>query len=109
MLPDQNEQGVEIGSERLDRHELHCNSKCMLPRSHERKKTELKGNCLVLKAIRGNHDPHVFNIYGLLAFDTRERPSGYLMFEINMRLLYEHWLDPGEGSNPINLNEIWIN
>ncbi|GBM50630.1 hypothetical protein AVEN_9506-1 [Araneus ventricosus] len=104
-LSDRNELGFEIGSERLDRYELHC----MLPRSHERKKTELKGICLVLKAIRGKREPSGFNIYGLLPFDTRKQPPGYLIFEVNMRLLYEHWLDPGEESNPINLKEIWIN
>ncbi|GBM22581.1 hypothetical protein AVEN_274938-1 [Araneus ventricosus] len=108
-LPNQNELGFEIGAERLDRYELHCNGNGMLPRSHERKKTELKGTCLVLKAIRGKHEPPGFNIYGLLPFDTRKRPPGYLIFEVNMRLLYEHWLDPGEESNPINLKEIWIN
>ncbi|GBN52368.1 hypothetical protein AVEN_159606-1 [Araneus ventricosus] len=108
-LSDQNELGFEIGSERLNRYELHCNGNCMLPRSHERKKTELKGTCLVLKAIRGKNEPPWFNVYGLLPFDTRKRPPGYLMFEVNMRLLYEHWLDPGEESNPINLKEIWIN
>ncbi|GBL72277.1 hypothetical protein AVEN_164316-1 [Araneus ventricosus] len=106
-LPNQNELGFEIGAERLDRYELHCNG--MLPRSHERKKTELKGTCLVLKAIREKHEPSGFNIYGLLPFDTRKRPPGYLIFEVNMRLLYEHWLDPGEESNPVNLKEIWIN
>ncbi|GBM86168.1 hypothetical protein AVEN_49677-1 [Araneus ventricosus] len=108
-LPNQNELGFEIGAERLDRYELHCNGNGMLPRSHERKKTELKGTCLVLKAIRGKHEPPGFNIYGLLPFDTRKRPPGYLIFEVNMRLLYEHWLDPGEESNPVNLKEIWIN
>ncbi|GBL80813.1 hypothetical protein AVEN_59422-1 [Araneus ventricosus] len=108
-LSDQNELGFEIGSERLNRYELHCNGNCMLPHSHERKKTELKGTCLVLKAIRGKHEPPGFDIYGLLLFDTRKRPPGYLMLEVNMRLLYEHWLDPGEESNPINLKEIWIN
>ncbi|GBN72830.1 hypothetical protein AVEN_142200-1 [Araneus ventricosus] len=108
-LSDQNELGFEIGSERLNRYELHCNGNCMLPRSHERKKTELKGTCLVLKAIWGKREPSGFNIYGLLPFDTRKRPPGYLIFEVNMRLLYEHWLDPGEESNPINLKEIWIN
>ncbi|GBO23502.1 hypothetical protein AVEN_157053-1 [Araneus ventricosus] len=108
-LPNQNELGFEIGSERLDRYELYCNGNCMLPRSHERKETELKGTCLVLKAIMGKHEPPGFNIYGLLQFDTRIRPPGYLIFEINMRLLYEHWLDPGEESDPINLKEIWIN
>ncbi|GBM25005.1 hypothetical protein AVEN_123532-1, partial [Araneus ventricosus] len=108
-LPNQNELGFEIGAERLDRYELHCNGNGMLPRSHERKKTELKGTCLVLKAIRGKHEPPGFNIHGLLPFDTRKRPPGYLIFEVNMRLLYEHWLDPGEESNPINLKEIWIN
>ncbi|GBN10806.1 hypothetical protein AVEN_142848-1 [Araneus ventricosus] len=108
-LSDKNELGFEIGSERLDRYELYCNGNCMLPRSHERKKTELKGICLVLKAIRGKREPSGFNIYGLLPFDTRKRPPGYLIFEVNMRLLYEHWLDPGEESNPINLKEIWIN
>ncbi|GBM05451.1 hypothetical protein AVEN_201617-1 [Araneus ventricosus] len=108
-LSDQNKLGFKIGSERLNRYELHCNGNCTLPRSHERKKTELKGICSVLKAIRGKHEPPGFNIYGLLPFDTRKRPSGYLMFEVNMRLLYEHWLDPGEESNPINLKEIWIN
>ncbi|GBN58781.1 hypothetical protein AVEN_213916-1 [Araneus ventricosus] len=108
-LSDQNELGFEIGSETLNRYELHCNGNCMLPRSHERKKTELKGTCLVLKAIRGKHEPPGFDIYGLLLFDTRKRPPGYLMLEVNMRLLYEHWLDPGEESNPINLKEIWIN
>ncbi|GBN56681.1 hypothetical protein AVEN_156572-2-1, partial [Araneus ventricosus] len=102
-LSDRYELGFEIGSERLDRYELHC----MLPRSHERKKAELKGICLVLKAIRGKREPSGFNIYGLLPFDTRKRPP--LIFEVNMRLLYEHWLDPGEDSNPINLKEIWIN
>ncbi|GBN03692.1 hypothetical protein AVEN_138922-1 [Araneus ventricosus] len=107
-LPNQNELGFEIGAERLDRYELHCNGNGMLPRSHERKKTELKGTCLVLKAIRGKHEPPGFNIHGLLPFDTRKRPPGYLIFEVNMRLLYEHWLDPGEESNPINLKEIWI-
>ncbi|GBN01224.1 hypothetical protein AVEN_149562-1 [Araneus ventricosus] len=108
-LPDQNELGFEIGAERLDRYELHCNGNCMLPRSHERKKTELKGTCLVLKAIRGKHEPPGFNIHGLLPFDARKRPPGYLMFEVDMRLLYEHCLDPGEESNPVNLKEIWIN
>ncbi|GBM42365.1 hypothetical protein AVEN_150858-1 [Araneus ventricosus] len=108
-LSDKNELGFEVGSERLDRYELHCNGNCMLPRSHERKKTELKGICLVLKAIWGKREPSGFNIYGLLPFDTRKRPPGYLMFEVNMRLLYEHWLDPGEESNPVNLKEIWIN
>ncbi|GBM85329.1 hypothetical protein AVEN_1975-1 [Araneus ventricosus] len=108
-LSDQNELSFEIGSERLNRYELHCNGNCMLPRSHERKKTELKGTCLVLNAIRGKHEPPGFNIYGLLPFDTRKRPPGYLIFEVNMRLLYEHWIDPGEESNPINLKEIWIN
>ncbi|GBO45984.1 hypothetical protein AVEN_232883-1 [Araneus ventricosus] len=108
-LSDQNELGFEIGSERLNRYELHCNGNCMLPRSHERKKTELKGIYLVLKAIWGKREPSGFNIYGLLPFNTRKRPPGYLIFEVNMRLLYEHWLDPGEGSNPINLKEIWIN
>ncbi|GBO37884.1 hypothetical protein AVEN_210351-1 [Araneus ventricosus] len=108
-LSDKNELGFEIGSERLDRYELYCNGNCMLPRSHERKETELKGTCLVLKAIMGKHEPPGFNIYGLLQFDTRIRPPGYLIFEVNMRLLYEHWLDPGEESNPINLKEIWIN
>ncbi|GBL97145.1 hypothetical protein AVEN_161341-1 [Araneus ventricosus] len=108
-LSDKNELGFEIGSERVDRYELQCNGNCMLPRSHERKKTELKGICLVLKAIWGKREPSGFNIYGLLPFDTRKRPPGYLIFEVNMRLLYEHWLDPGEESNPINLKEIWIN
>ncbi|GBM42777.1 hypothetical protein AVEN_190392-1 [Araneus ventricosus] len=108
-LPNQNELGFEIGAERLDRYELHCNGNCMLPRSHERKKTELKGICLVLRAIRGEHEPPGFNIHGLLPFDTRKRPPGYLIFEVNMRLLYEHWLDPGKESNPVNLKEIWIN
>ncbi|GBM42666.1 hypothetical protein AVEN_55640-1 [Araneus ventricosus] len=108
-LSDQNELGLEIGSERLNRYELHCNGNCMLPRSHERKKTELKGIYLVMKAIWGKREPSGFNIYGLLPFDTRKRPPGYLIFEVNMRLLYEHWLDPGEESNPINLKEIWIN
>ncbi|GBM65408.1 hypothetical protein AVEN_196938-1 [Araneus ventricosus] len=108
-LSDQNELGFEIGSERLDRHELHCNGNCMLPRSHERKKTEFKAICLVLKAIWGKREPSGFNIYGLLPFDTRKRTPGYLIFEVNMRLLYEHWLDPGEESNPVNLKEIWIN
>ncbi|GBM36123.1 hypothetical protein AVEN_45940-1 [Araneus ventricosus] len=108
-LSDKNELGFEVGSERLDRYELHYNGNCMLPRSHERKKTELKGICLVLKAIWGKREPSGFNIYGLLPFDTRKRPPGYLIFEVNMRLLYEHWLDPGEESNPINLKEIWIN
>ncbi|GBO05888.1 hypothetical protein AVEN_161935-1 [Araneus ventricosus] len=108
-LSDQNELGFEIGSERLNRYELHCNGNCMLPRSHERKKTELKGIYLVLKAIWGKREPSGFNIYGLLPFDTRKRPPGYLIFEVNMRLLYEHWLDPGEESNPINLKGIWIN
>ncbi|GBM80207.1 hypothetical protein AVEN_203720-1 [Araneus ventricosus] len=108
-LPDKNELGFEIGSERLDRYELHCNGNCMLPRSHERKRTELKGICLVLRAIWGKREPSGFNIYGLLPFDTRKRPPGYLIFEVNMRLLYEHWLDPGEESNPVNLKEIWIN
>ncbi|GBN57412.1 hypothetical protein AVEN_222947-1 [Araneus ventricosus] len=102
-LSDKNELGFEVGSERLDRYELHCNGNCMLPRSHERKKTELKGICLVLKAIWGKREPSGFNIYGLLPFDTRKRPPGYLIFEVNMRLLYEHWLDPGEESNPVNL------
>ncbi|GBN38881.1 hypothetical protein AVEN_59321-1 [Araneus ventricosus] len=105
-LRDQNELGFEIGAEILDRYELHCNGNCMLLRSHERKETELKGTCLVLKAIRGKHEPPGFNIHGLLPFDTRKRPPGYLFFEVNMRLLYEHWLDPGEESNPINLKEI---
>ncbi|GBN06840.1 hypothetical protein AVEN_147313-1 [Araneus ventricosus] len=108
-LSDQNELGFEIGSERLNRYELHCNGNCMLPRSHERKKTELKGIYLVLKAIWGKREPSGCNIYGLLPFDTQKRPPGYLIFEVNMRLLYEHWLDPGEGSNPINLKGIWIN
>ncbi|GBM38293.1 hypothetical protein AVEN_37821-1 [Araneus ventricosus] len=108
-LSDKNELGFEVGSERLDRYELHYNGNCMLPRSHERKKTELKGICLVLKAIWGKREPSGFNIYGLLPFDTRKRPPGYLIFEVNMRLLYEHWLDPGEESNPVNLKEIWIN
>ncbi|GBN15500.1 hypothetical protein AVEN_160631-1 [Araneus ventricosus] len=108
-LSDKNELGFEIGSERLDRYELHCNGNCMLPRSHERKKTELKGICLVLRAIWGKREPSGFNIYGLLPFDTRKRPPGYLIFEVNMRLLYEHWLDPGKESNPVNLKEIWIN
>ncbi|GBM94078.1 hypothetical protein AVEN_90798-1 [Araneus ventricosus] len=108
-LSDQNELGFEIGSERLNRYELHCNGNCMLPRSHERKKTELKGIYLVLKAIWGKREPSGFNIYGLLPFNTRKRPPGYLIFEVNMRLLYEHWPDPGEESNPINLKEIWIN
>ncbi|GBN29491.1 hypothetical protein AVEN_85978-1 [Araneus ventricosus] len=108
-LSDQNELGFEIGSERLNRYELHCNGNCMLPRSHERKKTELKGIYLVLKAIWGKREPSGFNIYELLPFNTRKRPPGYLIFEVNMRLLYEHWLDPGEESNPINLKEIWIN
>ncbi|GBN78617.1 hypothetical protein AVEN_134084-1 [Araneus ventricosus] len=108
-LSDQNELGFEIGSERLNRYELHCNGNCMLPRSHERKKTELKGIYLVLKAIWGKREPSGFNIYGRLPLDTRKRPPGYLIFEVNMRLLYEHWLDPGEESNPINLKEIWIN
>ncbi|GBN65129.1 hypothetical protein AVEN_178231-1 [Araneus ventricosus] len=108
-LSDQNELGFEIGSERLNRYELHCNGNCMLPRSHERKKTELKGIYLVLKAIWGKREASGFNIYGLLPFNTRKRPPGYLIFEVNMRMLYEHWLDPGEGSNPINLKEIWIN
>ncbi|GBM28996.1 hypothetical protein AVEN_87418-1, partial [Araneus ventricosus] len=108
-LSDQNELGFEIGSERLNRYELHCNGNCMLPRSHERKKTELKGIYLVLKAIWGKREPSGCNIYGLLPFDTRKRPPGCLIFEVNMRLLYEHWLDPGEESNPINLKEIWIN
>ncbi|GBN58188.1 hypothetical protein AVEN_150731-1 [Araneus ventricosus] len=108
-LSDQNELGFEIGSERLNRYELHCNGNCMLPRSHERKKTELKGIYLVLKAIWGKREPSGFSIYGLLPFDTRKRPPGYLIFEVNMRLLYEHWLDPGEESNPINLKEIGIN
>ncbi|GBN48083.1 hypothetical protein AVEN_11152-1 [Araneus ventricosus] len=93
-LSDQNELGFEIGSERLDWYELHCNVNGMLPRSHERKKTELKRICLVLKSIRGKHDPPEFNIYGLLPFDKRKRPPGYLMLGVNMRLLYEHWLDP---------------
>ncbi|GBM50249.1 hypothetical protein AVEN_134810-1 [Araneus ventricosus] len=53
-LFDQNELGFEIGSERLDRNESHCNGNCMLPRSHGRKKTQLKRISLVLKAIRGN-------------------------------------------------------
>ncbi|GBN33595.1 hypothetical protein AVEN_239827-1 [Araneus ventricosus] len=92
-LSDQNELGFEIGSERLNRYELHCNGNCMLPRSHERKKTELKGIYLVLKAIWGKREPSGFNIYGLLPFDTRKRPPGYLIFEVNMRLLYEHWLE----------------
>ncbi|GBM19256.1 hypothetical protein AVEN_164668-1 [Araneus ventricosus] len=104
-LSDRNELGFEIGSERLDRYELQC----MLSRSHERKKTELKGICLVLKAIRGKREPSGFNIHGLLPLDTRKRPPGYLIFEVNRRLLYEHWLDPGEESNPVNLIEIWIN
>ncbi|GBL57277.1 hypothetical protein AVEN_11082-1 [Araneus ventricosus] len=108
-LSDKNELGFEVGSERLDRYELYCNGNCMLPRPQERKKTELKGICLVLKAIWGKREPSGFNIYGLLPFDTRKRPPGYLIFEVNMRLLYEHWLDPGEESNPINLKEIWIN
>ncbi|GBN48096.1 hypothetical protein AVEN_272203-1, partial [Araneus ventricosus] len=108
-LSDKNELGFEIGSERLDRYELHCNGNCMLPRSHERKKTELKGICLVLRAIWGKREPSGFNIYGLLPFHTRKRPPGYLIFEVNMRLLYEHWLDPGKESNPVNLKEIWIN
>ncbi|GBN49755.1 hypothetical protein AVEN_214501-1 [Araneus ventricosus] len=71
-LPNQNELGFEIGAERLDRYELHCNGNGMLPRSHEREKTELKGTCLVLKAIRGEHEPPGFNIHGLLPFDTRK-------------------------------------
>ncbi|GBL78763.1 hypothetical protein AVEN_212480-1 [Araneus ventricosus] len=108
-LSDKNELGFEVGSERLDRYELYCNGNCMLLRPQERKKTELKGICLVLKAIWGKREPSGFNIYGLLPFDTRKRPPGYLIFEVNMRLLYEHWLDPGEESNPINLKEIWIN
>ncbi|GBN75336.1 hypothetical protein AVEN_2659-1 [Araneus ventricosus] len=107
-LSDQNELGFEIRSERLDRYELHCNGNCMLPRSHERKKTKLKRICLVLKATRGKHDPPGFNIYGLLPFDTGKLPPGYLMLGVNMRLLYEHWLDPGEESNPINLKEIFV-
>ncbi|GBN15131.1 hypothetical protein AVEN_120195-1 [Araneus ventricosus] len=108
-LSDKKELGFEIGSERLDRYELHCNGNCTLSRSHERKKTELKGICLVLRAIWGNREPSGFNIYGLLPFDTRKRPPSYLIFDVNMRLLYEHWLDPGEESNPVNLKEIWIN
>ncbi|GBN57268.1 hypothetical protein AVEN_257600-1 [Araneus ventricosus] len=108
-LSDKNELGFEIGSERVDRYELQCNGNCMLPRSHERKKTELKGICLVLRAIWGKREPSGFNIYELLPLDTRKRPPGYLIFEVNMRLLYEHWLDPGEESNPVNLKEIWIN
>ncbi|GBM97042.1 hypothetical protein AVEN_233691-1 [Araneus ventricosus] len=91
-LSDQNELGFEIGSERLDRYELYCNGNCMLLLSHERKKTELKWICIVLKAIRRKHDPPGFIIYGLLPFDTRKRPPGYLMLEVNIRLLYEHWL-----------------
>ncbi|GBM60044.1 hypothetical protein AVEN_147606-1 [Araneus ventricosus] len=47
-LSDQNELGVD-GSESLDRFEMECNNNCLLPRSHERKKTELKVVYLVLK------------------------------------------------------------
>ncbi|GBM22844.1 hypothetical protein AVEN_17284-1 [Araneus ventricosus] len=100
----QEELDVSKGSENSDEHELSSTNDKICCRNHKMHESELKGICLASEVIRGKHHPLVFRIY--LPFDTRERPPCYLIFEVNMRLLFEHWLDPGEENNAINLNEI---